>query len=133
MELHREEIEAAGLQIVAVGIGRPEHSRQFGGRLAPNVECVTNEEPDVHARFGIEQGNMLRLIAPDAIVAGARAAGQGHKQGSATGDVRRLTATFIVDETGTVRYCHYGKHAGDHPDLTEVVRFWREITSRVDL
>lgn len=127
MELHREEIEAAGLRIVAVGIGRPEHARRFGGRLAPNVECVTHEEPEVHSRFGIEQGNILRLMAPDAIAAGAQAAARGHKQGTATGDQRRLTATFIVDETGTVRYCHYGKHAGDHPDLTEVVCLWREM------
>ena len=124
MELHGEEIEAAGLRIVAVGIGRPEHARRFGERLAPNVACVTHEEPEVHAEFGIEQGNMLRLIAPDAIAAGARAAGQGHKQGTATGDTRRLTATFIIDETGTVRYCYYGKHAGDHPDLSEIVRLW---------
>jgi hypothetical protein len=127
LELHREEIEAAGLRIVAVGIGRPEHARRFGGRLAPGVDCVTHEEPELHATFGIEQGNLLRLVAPDAIAAGAQAATRGHTQGTATGDTRRLTATFIVDAAGIVRYAYYGKHAGDHPDLPTVVRRWREI------
>lgn len=127
MELHREDIEAAGLRIVAVGIGRPEHARRFGGRLAPGVDCVTHEEPELHETFGIDRGNMLRLVAPDAIAAGAQAAARGHTQGTPTGDQRRLTATFIIDQSGTVRYCHYGKHAGDHPNLTDVVRLWHEM------
>ena len=41
---------------------------------------------------------MLRLLAPDAIAAGARAAREGHRQGQAT---------------------------GDQPDLTELVNWWR--------
>jgi len=68
---------------------------------------------------------MLRLMAPDAIVAGARAASRGHTQGQATGDQQRLPGTFIIDAQGIVRYAHYGKHAGDQPDLEEMVRLWR--------
>ena len=90
MELHREEIEAAGLRIVALGLGEPKHARQFGDKLAPNVDCLTNEEPTLHAAFGIERGNILRLMAPDAIRAGARAASRGHSQGQATGDAHRV-------------------------------------------
>jgi hypothetical protein len=116
------------LRIVAVGIGRPEHARRFGGRLAPGVECVAHEETELHATFGIEQGNVLRLMAPDAIAAGAGAAARGHKQGMATGDTRRLTATFIVDTAGIVRFAYYGKHAGDHPDLSAVVGLWRKMS-----
>lgn len=70
------------------------------------------------------------MVAPDALRAGARAASQGFSQGQATGDQRRLTATFIVDETGTVRYAHYGRHAGDHPDIDEVLADWEQQTVR---
>ena len=65
MELHHAEIEAAGLRILAVGLGEPKHARHFGGKLAPNVECLTNEKPTLYEAFGIERGNILRLMAPD--------------------------------------------------------------------
>jgi hypothetical protein len=126
LELHRDEIEAAGLKVVAVGLGQPKHARQFGDKLAPSVECVTREEPVLHATYGIGKGNLLRLISPDAIRAGARAAAQGHRQGEATGDTQRLPGTFIVDSNGIVRYAYYGKYAGDNPDLPELLRVWQE-------
>jgi hypothetical protein len=126
LELHHDEIEAAGLKIVAIGLGQPKHARRFGDKLAPSVECVTREEPDLHATYGIGKGDLLRLISPDAIRAGARAAAQGHKQGEATGDTRRLPGTFIVDSNGIVCYAYYGKYAGDNPDLPELLRVWQE-------
>ena len=113
------------MNIVAVGLGEPKHARHFGGKLAPSVTCITNEEPIVYEAFGIEKGNMLRLLAPDAMAAGARAARQGHRQGQATGDQQRLPGTFIIDAQGIVRYAYYGKFAGDQPDLEELVRWWR--------
>jgi peroxiredoxin len=73
---------------------------------------------------------MLRLLAPDAIAAGARAAREGHRQGQATGDQQRLPGTFIIDAQGIVRYAYYGKHAGDQPDLAELVRWWRQATQQ---
>ena len=124
MELQREEIEAAGLRVVAVGLGQPKHIRQFGDKLAPSVDCVATEEPELHVAYGIGRANLLRLLAPDAIKAGARAASKGHTQGKATGDLQRLPGTFIVDAEGIVRYAYYGKHAGDHPNLSDVVRIW---------
>jgi hypothetical protein len=126
LELHREAIEDAGLRVVAVGLGQPKHARRFGDRLAPSVECITREEPALHAGYGIERGNALRLMAPDAIMAGARAASRGHQQGQATGDQQRLPGTFIVDAGGVIRFAHYGKHAGDNPDLPGVLAWWRE-------
>ena len=119
-------MEAAGLRVVAVGLGQPKHARQFGDRLAPSVDCVTREEPELHAGYGIGRANMLRLLAPDAIKAGIDAAGRGHTQGQTTGDAQRLPATFIIDADGIVRYAYYGKFAGDNPDLAEVIRQWRE-------
>jgi peroxiredoxin len=128
LELQKEEIKAAGLRVVAVGLGQPKHARQFGGKLAPSVTCITNESPEIYDTYGVGRGNMLRLVAPDAIKAGARAASKGFTQGSSTGDQLRLAGTFIIDTDGIVRYAHYGKHAGDHPDLTAVLDAWKKET-----
>lgn len=112
--------------MVAVGLGQPRHARRYGDRLAPSVDCVTTEEPVLHATYGVERGNVLRMIAPDAMMAGARAAARGQKQGTTTGDAQRLPGTFIVDAGGIVRYTYYSKHAGDHPDLPALLQAWRE-------
>lgn len=116
---------------MALGLGEPKHARHFGDKLAPSVDCLTNEEPVLYEAFGIEKGNMLRMLAPDAIMAGARAASQGHMQGQATGDAQRLPGTFIIDAAGIVRYAYYGKYAGDQPDLSELATWWRETGSRL--
>jgi peroxiredoxin len=130
LELHKDAIENAGLQVVAIGLGEPKHARRFGDTLAPSITCLTNEKPDLYDTYGIGRGNMLRLVAPDAIKAGARAASKGFTQGSATGDTLRLGATFIVDKQGIIQYAHYGKHAGDHPDLPKLVDWWRQETAK---
>lgn len=128
MELHSEEIEAAGLRVVAIGLGEPKHARHFGDKLAPSVDCLTNEQPTLHETFGIGQGNLLRMLAPDALMAGARAASRGHSQGKATGDTQRLPGTFIVDGAGIIRFAYYGKHAGDQPELSDLLAEWRSAT-----
>jgi thioredoxin-dependent peroxiredoxin len=130
LELHKEEIEAAGLQIVAIGLGEPKHARRFGDKLAPSVTCLTNEKPDLYDTYGIGRGNLLRLVAPDALKAGARASSKGFTQGSSTGDTLRLGAVFIVDEQGIVQFAYYGKHAGDHPDIPSLIEWWREETAK---
>jgi hypothetical protein len=112
-------------------LGQPKHAAQFGGKLAPSVLCLTNEEPDLYDAFGIGRGNPLRLIGPDALKAGARAASKGFSQGKSTGDTMRLTATFIVDREGIIRFVHYGKHAGDHVDIAVALDSWREDTKSI--
>lgn len=125
MELLNSEVAAAGLRIIAMGLGEPKHARQFGGNLAPSVTCVTNQEPVLFEKYGIARGNPLKLLSPDALRAGARAASKGFSQGKATGDQTRLIGTFIVEQNGTISAAHYGKHAGDHPDLPAMVQAWQ--------
>jgi peroxiredoxin len=125
LELLNDEIEAAGLRTVAIGIGQTKHAQQFGDKLAPSIVCLTNEEPVLHETFGIGNGNMLQLVSPGALKAGARAASKGFTQGKATGDQTRLTGTFIVDQTGTIRTAYYGRHAGDHADVPAMLADWK--------
>ena len=108
-------------------MGQPKHAERYGGKLAPSALCLTNEKPDLYEEFGIDKANVLRMIAPDAIAAGARAASKGFRQGKSTGDVSRLTATFVVDQTGTIRYAYYGKYAGDNVNIDDLLAAWQEV------
>jgi hypothetical protein len=32
-----------------------------------------------------------------------------------------LPGTFIVDKHGIIQYTYYSKHAGDHPDIADLI------------
>ena len=125
MELHREKIAAAGLKIVAVGIGETKHARRYCGKLAPSIDCFTNEDTAVYGTYGLKQASMGQLLNPGMLKAAMRARSRGHSQGKATGDVKMLPGTFIVDADGIIQYTYYSDHAGDDPDLEELAaRSW---------
>lgn len=121
LESQHEEIEAAGLRVVAIGLGKPEHAARFCGKLAPSLTCLTNEEPDLNHTYGLTQGGLLQLLSPSALRNGARAASKGFSQGQSTGDTRMLPGTFVVDTSGIIRYAYYSENAGDHPNITELL------------
>ena len=122
MESHKEAIEQAGLQVIAVGLAAPKHARHYCGKLAPSVQCLSNEAHDLYQACGLGRGNLLQLVGPEAFVATWRASARGFTwDGKLIGDFTMLPGTFLVDRAGVVRYAYYSRHAGDHPDLSAVI------------
>ena len=126
MEQSHEEIEAAGLRIVAVGLGEPKHAQRFCGKLAPNLVCHVDQDETAYKTYGLQQGGILALAGPATFIAAARAAASGHVQGEATGDTRMLPGTFIIDGTGIVQFAYYSRHPGDHPKIKKLVEVMAE-------
>ena len=122
LESQKEDIAAAGMQIVAIGLGQPKHAERYCGQLAPSVTCLTNEEPDLNREYGLTRGSLLQLVGPAGLANGARAWGKGFRQGKSTGDEQMLPGTFVIDKVGMVRYAYYSANAGDHPEITAVLR-----------
>lgn len=125
LEQHNDEITAAGLKNVALGIGQPKHAAQFGGKLAPHVLCLSNETNGVHYLYGLKRSGMGQLFNPKLYQASLRAAAKGLTQGEATGDTQMLGGIFIVDQQGIIRYGDQSDFAGDYPPIPEVLEHWR--------
>ncbi len=115
------EITEAGLQVVAIGLGQPKYAERYCGKLAPSLTCLTNEEPELNHAYGLTRAGIFQLISPSGMRNGVRASRAGFKQGKATGDVRMLPGTFVVDTNGVVLYAYYSDNAGDHPDIAELL------------
>ena len=122
LEQNKDEIRAAGLKIVAVGIGKPKHAAHFCGRLAPSAACLANETNDVHLAWGLKRGGLGQLFNPKLYVASARATRAGFRQGKATGDIAMLGGIFVVDQQGLVRYAYANDYAGDYPEIADVLK-----------
>ena len=122
LESHKDDIEKAGLKAVAVAIGQPKHARRYCGKLAPSLDCYTNQETDVYQTYGLRQGGLGQLLSFGVMKAGMRANVAGFRQGKATGDVKMLPGTFIVDTEGIIQYAYYSRHVGDHPPISNLLQ-----------
>lgn len=111
-----------GLPVVAIALGEPKHAQRYCGQLAPSIDCYCDDKDTaVYTAYGLEQGGATSFLSPGQLKATIRAVSAGHKQGKATGDVRMLPGTFIVDGDGRMQYAYYSGHAGDHPDLVRLL------------
>jgi peroxiredoxin len=120
---HHEEFSQAGLQVVALGLGKPKHARLFCGKLAPEISCYTNEDTKLYRTYGLGHGRSLKqALGPAMWKAVMRATLRGHRQGKATGDIKMLPGTFIVDKQGVIQFARYSKHIGDHPDISQLLQ-----------
>lgn len=117
MERHHAELQKAGLQLLAVGLGEAKHAERYCGKLAPSLTCFASTTNDPYYAWGLYQGSREQLAehGMDIMKASFKALLNGQIQGGATGDTHMLPGTFIVDRDGIIRYAYYGQYAGDDP------------------
>ncbi|MEO8610865.1 MAG: peroxiredoxin-like family protein [Chloroflexota bacterium] len=123
LEKHLGELQAAGLQLVTLALGETKHAERYCGKLAPHLECLADDKNDGYYAWGLQQasnGEMFKY-GIDILKASAKAAASGHMQGAATGDIRMLPGTFIIDRDGIVQYAYYSVYAGDDPAINVLV------------
>jgi peroxiredoxin len=124
------QFEQAALQVVAVGLAQPRHARRYCGRLAPSVQCLSNEAQDLYRAYGLARGGLMQLAGPRVVVASLRTQARGYVwDGQVVGDPTMLPGTFVIDRQGRVRYAYYCRHSGDHPALGEVLAAAREASA----
>jgi hypothetical protein len=106
---------------VAVALGEPKHAKRYCGELAPNSTCLVQKDESPYAIYGLKRGGLGSWVNFDLMKAGKRASDAGFKQDKPVGDVMMLPGTFIVDKMGVIQFAHYGQHAGDHPDMKNLL------------
>jgi peroxiredoxin len=101
-------------------MGEPKHAQRYCGKLLPDATCLIDETALAYGAYGLTQGTIRELASLSVIKASARALIHGHMQGKSTGDTRMLPGTFIIDQSGVIRYSYYSEHAGDHPHIEQL-------------
>jgi peroxiredoxin len=121
LEQHKDKLTSAKLQVIGVAMGRPKHAERYCGKLAPSVTCLTDETTLPYQIYGLQQGKLNELISAAVVFASVRALARGSTQGETIGDAKMLPGTFIVDKHGIIQYAYYSKHAGDHPNIADLI------------
>lgn len=123
LELHKDDLQAAGLKLLAVGLGEPKHAERYCGKLAPSLTCFAATSNDPYMAWGLRRGTVGEMLGTGFQLMGAtfKAMRNGQTQGESTGDVQMLPGTFIVDQAGIIRYAYYSAYAGDDPEIPVLV------------
>jgi peroxiredoxin len=129
LEQHKDELEKAGLQLVALALGEPKHAERYCGKLAPGMKCFADDKNDGYYAWGLRQGSPREFFSQglNVLKASAKAFANGHVQGAATGDPYMLPGTFIIDRDGIVRYAYYSAYAGDDPAIDVLIQKANEL------
>ncbi len=107
-------------------MGEPKHAERYCGKLAPSVDCLTDETTAPYLTYGLSRGGAKELMSFDVAKAAVRAMARGNVQGKTIGDAQMMPGTFVIDRQGIIRYSYYSAHAGDHPPISALLAGGRE-------
>ena len=105
MFIHRASVEAAN---------------EFFTDRAPDAIAIADPDGKLFAAFDLQRGSLWQLFGPSVWWRGLRATLRGHLVGRARGNVWQMPGAFLLRGQDVV-WQHYAKHAGDHPDLSQVL------------
>jgi peroxiredoxin len=116
VQLHRarERFEAAGVDVVLVGMGTPRQAAWFERKYAPGMTVLADDERRSYRAMGLKVASAGELLGPKSVATGIKhAVRSGVMQGKPTGNVAQLGGALVVAPGGDVRFEHRSTHAGD--------------------
>jgi peroxiredoxin len=117
----RDEIRAAGGDVVCVFMYRAAPTRNFCRQRKVELECLGDPEREGYHAVGLERGGVRELYSPKVGLAALRAAREGALVGKPEGDTRQMPGTFVVGTDGTVLFAHYNRDQSDNPPMELVL------------
>ena len=105
----------AGATLVVVGQGMPKQTDEFARSLQIPYPVLADPERTAYAAYGLVEGGARAFLNPASGRAYLRSFVSGAGGGRPVGNPRELGGAFVVDRSGTVRFAHPARYAGDTP------------------
>lgn len=97
-----------------------EATERFFANRWPDVAAVSDPEKHLYRILGLERGRLGQLMKPAVWRSGLRALLRGAGLGAPRGDIRAMSAFFLVRRDGTLLWHHVSDHAGDVDVLEDI-------------
>jgi peroxiredoxin len=124
----RDEIRAAGGDVVCVFMYRAEPTRNFCRQRNVDLECLGDPERKAYDAVGLDRGGAAELAAPRVALNALRAARKGAFGGNPQGgDVRQMPGTFVVGSDGHLLFAHYNGDQSDNPKIDDILTAVRSV------
>ncbi len=123
MQLRRNKnlFDRAGARVVMVGMGTVEQTAAFKRKFDIPYAMASDPERKLYRKFQIGFMPMASIFHPRVIARTVSALAKGHGVGIPYGDVRQLSAVFVIETDGTISYDHHAKAPSDHPPAQEIL------------
>jgi peroxiredoxin len=109
------ELQAAGAQVVIVGMGTPAQTRDFIAAEDLPFPVLSDPRRVSHRAYGAVRGTLRQLsFHPRIWARGMQATLAGKAQTGTVGDPAQLSATFIVDRQGVIRFAERAALSSDY-------------------
>lgn len=116
MRGRRDDIVAAGAELVIVGNGSVAHARQFRERHVPECAVYTDPELKVYGALGFRR-SVGATLGPRSALGFARASLKGHRQTSIEGDPWQQGGLIVLSPGGALQHIQRFRDAGGRPDV----------------
>jgi hypothetical protein len=125
MQHDYDQIRVRGAELVAVAQGTAAEAERFCRQLGTSYPCLGDPGKDSYRAFGLPRAGWREMIL-EPMRAGNKALRRGHSvsiRGSLMkhSDWFQLPGVAIVDRAGIVRYLYRSRHAGDLPEISDVL------------
>ena len=111
---------ADGQLLVVLQSYREKLAKSLGKNGLP-FDIICDPEMELYEEFEIgKASSMVKMMDFSTVCKVAKATFKGIKHGEYEGEELQLPALFIVDNEMNVTFAHYGKAAGDVPDIEKI-------------
>lgn len=117
-----DEIEAQGIQLVAVFQSPPETIAKYVGAQDPPFPLISDPDMKLYAQYGVDV-SWSGLFYPRVIVRAIQATLAGLLSVKIDGPIARIPADFLLDPEGLVWKAYYGDAVSDHIPFEDVDAF----------
>jgi hypothetical protein len=120
VQLHRarEQFDAAGAEVVLIGMASPRQAGWFRGKYAPDLRILADEKRTSYKALGLKVANPLELVGPKVVASGVQHARRsGVVQGRPVGNIRQLGGALVVAPGGKLRFEQRAADAGDSAEV----------------
>ncbi len=123
MQLRRNRslFDRAGARVVMVGMGTVAQTAAFKQKFDIPYAMASDPERKLYRKFQIGFMPMASIFYPRVIGRTVSALARGHGVGIPYGDVRQLSAVFVIETDGTISYGHYARDSSDHPQTEDIL------------
>lgn len=121
MRGRRDDIRAAGAELIFIGNGAIHFARNFAEEQVPGFEVYTDPSRESYMALGLKR-TLLGVMGPRSLLTGFRATRAGYVQKSVEGDGMQLGGFFAVAPGGRIVYADIHSSAGARPDVDAALR-----------
>lgn len=115
-----DEFQAAGADVVAIGMGWPEMAAHFKREFEIPFTLLVDHDRATYRALGLTRANAWNVYGPPVWIEGIQSIFR-HSNKIPKQDPFQLGGLAVVDKNAEVRFLHRARASSDNPDLDAVL------------